>query len=107
LKNALNKFQSDLTDQKTITDVISEENQKIKKELDERGKELDVVKSELIAVSKMIKQIASSDSYREMTEGVMEQVADKLAKNPEFVEKFKKDSEKLKSGYIKPQRTKT
>ena len=34
LKNAINKLQSDLTEQKTITDVISEENQKIKKDIE-------------------------------------------------------------------------
>jgi integrase len=104
LKNAINKLQSDLTEQKTITDVISEENQKISKLLDERGRELDVVKSELIALGNMIKDIGNSQTYRELAEAVMEQVAGKLAKNPEFVEKFKKDAEKLKSGYIKPKK---
>ena len=34
LKNAINKLQSDLTEQKTITNVISEENQKIKKDIE-------------------------------------------------------------------------
>jgi integrase len=34
LKNAINKLQSDLTEQKTITDVISEENQKMKKQFE-------------------------------------------------------------------------
>jgi hypothetical protein len=38
-----------LTEQRTITDVISEENQKIKKQLDEKGKELEDVKNELEA----------------------------------------------------------
>jgi|WetSurMetagenome_2_1015567.scaffolds.fasta_scaffold841144_2 hypothetical protein len=52
----------------------------------------------------MVKQIANSESYKEMADGILEQVADKLAKNPEFAEKFKKDSEKLKSGYIKPKK---
>ena len=104
LKNAINKLQSDLTEQRTITDVISEENQKIKKQLDEKGEELEVVKSELAALGNMIKQIGNSKSYKEMAEGIVEQVADKLAKDPEFAEKFKKDAEKLKSGYIKPKK---
>ena len=104
LKNAINKLQSDLTEQRTITDVISEENQKIKKQLDEKGKELEDVKNELKALGNMVKQIANSESYKEMADGIMEQVADKLAKNPEFAEKFKKDAEKLKSGYIKPKK---
>jgi integrase len=104
LKNAINKLQSDLTEQRTITNVISEENQKIKKQLDEKGKELEDVKNELEALSSMVKQIANSESYKEMADGIMEQVADKLAKNPEFAEKFKKDAEKLKSGYIKPKK---
>ena len=34
LKNAINKLQTDLTEQKTITAVISEENQKIKKDIE-------------------------------------------------------------------------
>src|SRR5665647_1185715 len=104
LKNAISKLQSDLTEQRTITDVISEENQKIKRELGEKGVELEVVKSELSALGNMVKQIANSESYKEMADGIMEQVADKLAKNPEFAEKFKKDSKKLKSGYIKPKK---
>ncbi len=101
LKNAIKRLQSDLTDQRTITDVISEENQKIKRQLDEKGKELEDVKNELEALSNMIKQIANSESYREMADSIMEQVANKLANNPEFVKQFKKDAEKLKSGYIK------
>jgi hypothetical protein len=70
----------------------------------EKGKELEDVKNELEALGNMVKQIANSESYKEMADGIMEQVADKLAKNPEFAEKFKKDSEKLKSGYIKPKK---
>jgi len=47
LKNAINKLQSDLTEQKTITDVISEENQKIKKQLDEKGQEIKQMQQEV------------------------------------------------------------
>ena len=43
MKNAINKLQSDVTEQKTITDVISEENQKIKKLLDEKSKEIKLI----------------------------------------------------------------
>jgi hypothetical protein len=31
----------------------------------------------------------------------MEQLADELVENPDFVEKFKQEAEKLKSGYFK------
>lgn len=43
LKNAINKLQSDLTEQKTITDVISEENQKMKKQFEKLQSILDFV----------------------------------------------------------------
>jgi integrase len=45
LKNAINKLQGDLTDQKTITDVISEENQKIRKQLENLQPILEFVNS--------------------------------------------------------------
>lgn len=102
LKNAISKLQSDLTDQKTITNVISEDNQKIKKQLDERGNELEVVKNELTALGNMIKQIANSDNYKGMAEQVLEKVAGELMANPEFMANFRKDAEKLKSGYFRP-----
>ena len=43
LKNAINKLQSDLTEQKTITDVISEENLKMKKQFEKLQPILDFV----------------------------------------------------------------
>jgi len=43
LKNAINKLQEELTQQKTITDVISEENLKIRKTIAERNKEIDAM----------------------------------------------------------------
>jgi hypothetical protein len=49
----------------------------------------------------MVKQIANSETYKKMVNDLMRHVADKLVENPEFVEQFKKDAEKLKSGYIK------
>jgi integrase len=102
LKNAINKLQSDLTEQKTITDVISEENQKIKRQLDEKGTELDLVKSELVALGNMIKQIANSDNYKGMADKMLDKVADELMQNPEFMAKFKIEAEKIKSGYFRP-----
>jgi hypothetical protein len=43
LKAAISKLQEDLTQQKTITDVISQENLKIKGQMAERNKEIDAV----------------------------------------------------------------
>lgn len=100
LKNAINKLQSDLTEQKTITDVISEENQKIRKLLDERGKELEVVKNELSALSSMIKQVANSEQAK-LADGVLEEVANKLLADKDFMEKFKKDAQKIKPDTLK------
>jgi hypothetical protein len=43
LKNAINRLQEELTQQKTITTVISEENLKIRKTIAERNKEIDAM----------------------------------------------------------------
>ena len=43
LKKAISKLQEDLTTQKTITDVITRENQEIKKQFAENEKELNMV----------------------------------------------------------------
>jgi uncharacterized coiled-coil protein SlyX len=64
--------------------------------------ELESMKNELSAISNMVKQITNSDNYKGMVEEMLEKVAGELVQNPEFMEKFKKDAEKIKSGYFKP-----
>jgi integrase len=65
-------------------------------QLEAKDKEIGEVKSELRALSETIKAIADSAVYKELADGVMEQVADKLVKDPAFSEKFKKNAEKIK-----------
>lgn len=72
------------------------------RELEKKDQELQATKSQLDALNNMIKQIANSDSYKTMAEGIMEKVAKQLTESPEFMEKIKKDAEKLKSGYFNP-----
>ena len=94
LSEELTDLNNKINSQNKIIDVLVHDS--TKKDL-----ELENLKNELNALSNMIKQISNSDYYKEMVEGIMEQVADKLVENPEFVEEFKKDAEKLKSGYFK------
>jgi len=54
----------------------------------------------------MVKQIASSDDYKRIADEVLEKLAGELVKKPEFMENFKEEAEKLKSGYFKSTRGK-
>jgi hypothetical protein len=82
---------------KSLNDV----NMVFQRQLEAKDKELETVKNELRALGSLVKQISNSDYYKEMAEEVLEKLAEKLAKDPEFAEKFLKDAEKLKSGYFK------
>ena len=73
-------------------------------DLTKKDLELEKIKSELSALGRMVKQIADSDDYKRIADEVLEKVADELIKKPEFMEKFKEDAEKLKSGYFKSNR---
>src|SRR5665648_15872 len=59
LKSAISKLQSDLTDQKTITAVISEENQKIKKDLDQKSQEIEQIKQGVAKTNQYLGSILS------------------------------------------------
>ena len=83
---------------------LRDANMVFQSQLEAKDKELESVKSELRTLGKLVKQISDSDHYRELAEGVLEEMAEKLAKDPEFAEKFRKDAEKIKSGYFKGKR---
>lgn len=83
---------------------LRDTNMVFQSQLEAKDKELEAVKSELKALGNLVRQISDSDYYKEMADEVLEKVADKLAKDPEFAEKFLKDADKLKSGYFKGKR---
>jgi integrase len=64
--------------------------------------ELEKIKSELKALKNVIKAIAESDIYKEKTEGIHEELAEKITADSEFMEKHKEDFEKIKSGEFNP-----
>ncbi len=70
------------------------------KELEEVKREFEQVKSELKALSSLIKQVASSEQAK-MADGVLDEVANKLLADKAFMEKFKKDAEKIKPDTLK------
>jgi len=75
----------------------------IKHQLETKDKELEAVKSELSTLANVVKQISATDYYKQMLEETAEKTAEKLTQDPEFMEKFGKDFEKLKSGLFKKQ----
>jgi predicted RNase H-like nuclease (RuvC/YqgF family) len=79
---------------------LTETNNVFQRQLEAKDKELETVKSELTALGKLVKEIANTDYYKEMANG-LEKLAEKLAQNPEFMEKFRKEADKLKSGHFK------
>lgn len=76
------------------------------RQLEAKDKELDDVKSELRALGSMIKQVASSEQAK-LADGVFEELANKLLADKDFMENFKKEAEKLKSGFIKSEKKST
>ena len=94
-------------DLKKVMDTLkslTEANMVFQRQLDAKDQELETVKTELSAIGNMVKQISNSESYKEAADGTLEKVAEKLAANPKFVEEFRKEAEKLKSGTFKPKR---
>lgn len=90
-------------DLKKVMDTLkglTETNNVFQRQLEAKDKELETVKSELTALGKLVKEIANTDYYKEMANG-LEKLAEKLAQNPEFMEKFRKEADKLKSGHFK------
>jgi uncharacterized protein YukE len=83
---------------------VRDANMVFQSQLEAKDKELEKVKEELKALGSLVKQIADSDYYKEMAEDVIEKVADRLAKDPEFAEKFRKEAKKLKSDHFKGKR---
>lgn len=91
-------------DLKKVMDTLkglTEANMVFQRQLEAKDKELETVKNELSALGNLVKQISNSDYYREMAEEILEKVAEKLAQNPEFMEEFRKEADKLKSGRFK------
>jgi hypothetical protein len=80
---------------------LREANMVFQSQLEAKDKELEAVKTELGTLGDLVKQLSSSSYYKEMAEGVLEEMAEKLAKDPEFAEKFLKDFQKLKSGHFR------
>ncbi len=58
------------------------------------------MKNELSALSSMIKQVANSEQAK-LADGVLEEVANKLLADKDFMEKFKKDAQKIKPDTLK------
>ncbi len=82
---------------------LRDANMVFQNQLEVKDKELEKVRDELKALGSLVKQIADSDYYKESAE-VVEKVAEKLAKDPEFAENLRKNADKLKSGYFKAKR---
>jgi len=99
---------SKLSDQ--ITELTNENSKNSKiinalvQDLAKKDVELEKVKSELGALGRMVRLIANSDDYKRIADAVVEKVAEELVKKPAFMEKFKKDAEKLNSDYFKPKK---
>jgi DNA-binding transcriptional MerR regulator len=93
----------------SLIEVIQQVNEKdrqikeIKKQLEAKDIELETVRSELSALANLVKQVSNTDYYKKMFEEIAERMAEKLVQDPEFVEKFKEEAGKLKSGYFKKQ----
>jgi hypothetical protein len=82
---------------------LNDMNAVFQRQLDAKDKELEEVKSELKALSSLIKQVASSEQAK-MADGVLDEVANKLFADKAFMEKFKKDAEKIKPDTLKSSR---
>ena len=93
VRNDLKKVMDTL---KGLTDT----NVVFQRQLEAKDKELEEVKSELRALGSMIKQVRNSE-YSKVADGVFKEVAEKLLADAEFMEKFKKDAEKIKSSTLR------
>jgi hypothetical protein len=72
-------------------------------QLEAKDRELEEVRSELKALSSLIKQVSSSEHVK-VADDVLNQVADKLLADKDFMEKFRKDAEKIHPETLKPKR---
>ena len=93
VRNDLKKVMDGLKDLNEMQTVF-------KRQLEAKDKELEDVKSELRSLSSMIKQVASSEQAK-LADSVFEEVANKLLADKDFMEKFKKDAEKIKPDTLK------
>jgi len=80
---------------------VEDANVAIQRQLKAKDKELEEVKTELSALSNLVKLLSNSDYYKEVTEGIVEKLVARIAEDPEFAEKFRKEADKLKSGHMK------
>ena len=94
LSEEMSELSNKINTQNRIIDALVQDS--TKKDL-----ELEKVKSELKAISNVIKAIANSDVYKKF-EGIHEELANKITADDEFMEKHKIDFEKIKSGEFKP-----
>ena len=79
---------------------LNDMNAVFQRQLEAKDKELDDVKSELKALSSLIRQVASSEQAK-MADGALDEVANKLLADKAFMEKFKKDAGKIKPDTLK------
>jgi integrase len=97
LKNAINKLQEELTQQKTITDVISEENLKIKNQIAERNKEIDAMMHGIKTLQPFIEMFDSlgSEDFMEHIKNIEEYVhTAEIPLTPRFERKLRALMEK-------------
>jgi archaellum component FlaC len=80
---------------------VEDANIVFQKQFEAKDKELETVKTELSTLGNLVKQISNTDYYKEMAEEIMVKLAERLAQDPEFMEKFRKDFDKLKSSDFK------
>jgi integrase len=80
---------------------VEDANVAIQRRLKAKDKELEEIKAELSALGNLVKLFSNSDYYKEATEGIVDKLVVKIAEDPEFLEKFRKEADKLKSGYLK------
>jgi hypothetical protein len=82
---------------------LNDMNAVFQRQLEAKDRELEDVRSELRALSSLIKQVASSEQAK-MADGVFDEVANKLLADKAFMEKFKIDAEKIKPDTLKPRK---
>jgi integrase/cob(I)alamin adenosyltransferase len=97
LKAAISRLQEDLTQQRTITDVISEENLKIKEQIAERNKEIDAMTHGIKTLQPFIEVFDSlgSEDFIEHVKNIEEYMpTTEIPLTPRFERKLKALMEK-------------
>jgi hypothetical protein len=80
---------------------LTETNVVFQRQLEAKDKEVEAVKTELDDLISLVKEIKSTDFYKQFAEKIFEDLAGEFAQDPRLKEVFRKKSERMKSSRLK------